>query len=37
MAFAGRVFDQDDLASADFAGLAVARGQFDARVEVDDV
>src|SRR6516162_703695 len=34
---AGRVFDQDHLAGADLAALAVARRDLNARVEIDDV
>src|SRR5437773_2059814 len=37
VALAGRVLDQDHLAGADASRLAVARGDLDARVEVDDV
>src|ERR1700710_30720 len=37
VAFAGDVFDQDDLAGAYDARFAVAGGQFDAGIEVDDV
>src|SRR5262249_38763543 len=35
--FAGRVFDQEHLAGADPAGFAVARGNLDAGIEIDDV
>ena len=34
---APRVLDEDDLPGADAACLAVARGELDARVEIDDV
>jgi len=34
---AGRVLDQDDLASADHPALAVARGDLHPGIEVDDV
>jgi hypothetical protein len=34
---AGRVLDQDYLAGADNPAVAVARGYFDAGVEIDDV
>ena len=37
MALAGRVLDQNNLAGADLAGFAVARRQFNAGVEIDDV
>src|SRR5271169_360245 len=37
MTFAGRVLDQEHLAGADLAGFAVARGDLDAGVEIDDV
>ena len=37
MALAPRVLDKDDLARADAARLAVARGNLDARIEIDDV
>src|SRR5437867_13447752 len=37
MALAGGVLDEDDLARADLARLAIARGDLHARVEVDDV
>src|ERR1039458_2276787 len=37
VALAGDVLDQDDLAGADHAGLAVAGGDLHAGVEVDDV
>ena len=37
VAFPGRVLDQDDLAGADDPALAVARGYFDASIEIDDV
>src|SRR3984893_6903568 len=37
MPFTGRVLDQDHLAGADLAGFAVARGDLDAGVEIDDV
>src|SRR6516225_5595080 len=35
--FAGRVLDQKHLAGADLAGFAVACGDLDAGVEIDDV
>src|SRR5215472_14874463 len=35
--FAGRVLDQKHLTGADLAGFAVARGDFDPCVEIDDV
>src|SRR6266436_6352895 len=34
---AGRILDQEHLAGADLADFAVARGDLDAGVEVDDV
>src|SRR5712672_1177517 len=34
---AGRILDQDHLAGADLAGFAVARGDLDTGVEIDDV
>src|SRR5256886_3000094 len=37
MPFAPRVLDEDDLAGADAACFAVARGDLHARVEIDDV
>src|SRR2546428_6102201 len=37
MALAVRVLDEEDLAGADPARIAVARGDLNARVEVDDV
>src|SRR3984957_15860678 len=37
MASAGDVFDQDDLTGTDDAGFAIAGGQFDAGIEIDDV
>ena len=37
MALAGRILDQDDLARADEPALAVAGGNFDPGVEIDDV
>src|SRR4051812_45380854 len=37
VALAGDVLDQDDLAGADHAALAVARSDLDPGVEVDDV
>src|ERR1700720_4617125 len=37
MALAGRVLDQDYLAGADDPALAVAGGDFDPGVEIDDV
>src|SRR5258707_11453130 len=37
VALAGDVLDQDDLAGADHAALAVTRGDLDPGVEVDDV
>src|SRR6516162_9491466 len=37
VSLAGRVFDQQYLAGADLAALAVARGDLHARVEIDDV
>src|SRR3990172_11251564 len=37
MALAPRVLDKDDLTRADAARLAVARGELNARVEIDDV
>src|SRR5437773_11313769 len=37
MALAGGVLDEDDLARADLARLAIARGDLHARVEADDV
>src|ERR1700736_1599422 len=37
MALAGRVLDQDYLAGADHPALAVAGGDFDPGVEIDDV
>ena len=32
-----RVFDQHDLSRADLSGFPVARGQFHARIEIDDI
>src|ERR1700730_3493711 len=37
MPFTGRVLDQDHLAGADLAGLAIARGDLHSGVEIDDV
>src|SRR5208282_3732941 len=37
VALAGRILDQEHLASADLAGFAVARGDLHAGVEIDDV
>src|SRR3989337_609626 len=37
MALAPRVLDKNDLTRADAACLAVARGELNARVEIDDV
>src|SRR5215831_6416703 len=37
MPFAPRVLDEEDLAGPDAPHLAVARGDLDARVQVDDV
>src|ERR1700730_256501 len=37
VSFAGRVLDQDHLAGGDLAGFAVARGDLDTGVEIDDV
>ena len=37
MAFAGDILDQDDFAGTDDPGFAVAGGQLDPGVEVDDV
>src|SRR5271165_6799639 len=37
MPFAAGVFDEDYLAGADLTGLAVARGNLNAGIEIDDV
>src|SRR5271154_2697913 len=37
MAFAGRILDQDDLAHTDHPAFAVAGGNFNPGVEIDDV